>query len=149
MKPKTLILMVFGLVLGATALAAGEPLPAWAYPWVPDYKVPDDDGILRSVPDSVAAISVTQQRDLFLRRIGIQPTTHPCPRWLRGAANPRCAPVAPATAPKAPVALKTPVWPGCLPLTSSSRYLTTKAVRANSRGRRVRPTCSCPPMRMP
>jgi cytochrome c553 len=59
-----------------------------------------------------------------LHRISIQPITHPCPRWLRGAANPRCEPAAPATAPKVPGALKTPVWPGCLPLTSSSRSST-------------------------
>lgn len=65
MKPRTLILTVFGLVLGARALAAGEPLPAWAYPWAPDYKPHADDGIPRRVPDSTAAFTITQERDLF------------------------------------------------------------------------------------
>jgi cytochrome c553 len=40
--------------------------PAWAYPWAPDFKAPPDDGVPRRVPDSAAAFTVTQERDLFL-----------------------------------------------------------------------------------
>ena len=39
--------------------------PAWAYPWVPDFKILPDDGIPRRVPDSDAAFTITQERDLF------------------------------------------------------------------------------------
>jgi cytochrome c553 len=40
--------------------------PAWAYPVnPPDFKPTPDDGILRRVPDSSAAFTLTQLRDLF------------------------------------------------------------------------------------
>jgi len=41
------------------------PLPAWAYPWDPNFKAPPDDGIPRRVPDSTATFTLTQIRDLF------------------------------------------------------------------------------------
>lgn len=41
------------------------PLPAWAYPWDPNFKVPPDDGVPRRVPDSTATFTLTQIRDLF------------------------------------------------------------------------------------
>jgi len=43
-----------------------DSFPAWAYPWAPDFKPPPDDGIPRHVPDSAAAYTITQERDLFL-----------------------------------------------------------------------------------
>jgi cytochrome c553 len=56
----------------ASSLAAGTPAhseegpPAWAYPVnPPDFKLPPDDGTLRRVPDSSAAFTLTQLRDLF------------------------------------------------------------------------------------
>jgi len=39
--------------------------PAWAYPWAPDFKAAPDDGVPRHVPDSTAAFTITQERDLF------------------------------------------------------------------------------------
>jgi cytochrome c553 len=39
--------------------------PAWAYPWVSDFKGPPDDGVPRHVPDSAASFTITQERDLF------------------------------------------------------------------------------------
>ena len=69
MSARILILTALGLVLGATAtttaFAAGEPLPAWAYPWAPDVNLPVDDGVMRRVPGSAATYSVTQINDLF------------------------------------------------------------------------------------
>lgn len=69
MSARILILTALGLVLGATAtttaFAAGEPLPAWAYPWAPDVNLPVDDGVARRVPGSAATYSVTQINDLF------------------------------------------------------------------------------------
>lgn len=65
MNIKTAILTACGLVLGAAALAAGEPLPAWAYPWAPEIKLPVEDGVARRVPGSAAVYSVTQINDLF------------------------------------------------------------------------------------
>jgi cytochrome c553 len=45
--------------------AASDSFPAWAYPWAPDFKSPPDDGVPRHVPDSTAAFTITQERDLF------------------------------------------------------------------------------------
>jgi cytochrome c553 len=47
------------------AQAEAESFPAWAYPWAPDFKAMPDDGLPRHVPDSDAAFTVTQERDLF------------------------------------------------------------------------------------
>jgi cytochrome c553 len=45
--------------------AASDSFPAWAYPWVPDFKSAPDDGVPRHVPDSAAAFTIAQERDLF------------------------------------------------------------------------------------
>jgi cytochrome c553 len=67
-------LTVFGVALSGAALAqspgsvpsnSSSSFPAWAYPWAPDFKVPADDGVPRHVPDSAAAFTITQERDLF------------------------------------------------------------------------------------
>jgi cytochrome c553 len=67
-------LAVFGMALcsaavaqvpGASPPASSAAFPEWAYPWVPDFKGPPDDGIPRHVPDSAAAFTLTQERDLF------------------------------------------------------------------------------------
>ena len=47
------------------ASTSSASFPAWAYPWAPDFKAPPDDGVPRHVPDSSAAFTVTQERDLF------------------------------------------------------------------------------------
>jgi cytochrome c553 len=70
------VLAAFGLVVSSPAVAQApkpdsRPLtspnsfPAWAYPWAPDFKPPSDDGVPRHVPDSAAAFTITQERDLF------------------------------------------------------------------------------------
>ena len=60
------------LTFAAAALASGssargqEAAPAWAYVVnPPDFRPPPDDGRLRHVPDSAAAFTLTQVRDLF------------------------------------------------------------------------------------
>jgi cytochrome c553 len=69
-------LAIFGLAVtgvakaqapNATSSPSASPasFPAWAYPWAPDFKAPPDDGVPRHVPDSTAAFTVTQERDLF------------------------------------------------------------------------------------
>jgi cytochrome c553 len=60
---------------GAQTPSASSPsgsYPAWAYPWAPDFKAAPDDGAPRHVPDSTAAFTVTQERDLFF-----SPDWHP------------------------------------------------------------------------
>jgi cytochrome c553 len=52
-------------VSGVSPPASSAAFPEWAYPWVPDFKGPPDDGIPRHVPDSAAAFTITQERDLF------------------------------------------------------------------------------------
>ena len=69
-------LAIFGMAVSGAAVAqtpATSPapsaspgsFPAWAYPWAPDFKAAPDDGVPRHVPDSAAAFTVTQERDLF------------------------------------------------------------------------------------
>ena len=50
---------------GSSATVPSASFPAWAYPWAPDFKGPPDDGVPRHVPDSAAAFTMTQERDLF------------------------------------------------------------------------------------
>jgi cytochrome c553 len=50
---------------GSTAPVSPASFPAWAYPWAPDFKVAPDDGVPRHVPDSTAAFTLTQERNLF------------------------------------------------------------------------------------
>ena len=47
------------------APASSASFPAWAYPWVPDFKVQPDDGVPRHVPNSTQSFTITQERDLF------------------------------------------------------------------------------------
>src|ERR1700686_5610550 len=49
----------------SSAPASPASFPAWAYPWAPDFKAPPDDGVPRHVPDSTAAFTITQERNLF------------------------------------------------------------------------------------
>ena len=50
---------------GSSPPASPGSYPAWAYPWAPDFKAPPDDGVPRHVPDSAAAFTIAQERDLF------------------------------------------------------------------------------------
>ena len=47
------------------ASAPPSSFPAWAYPWVPDFKIAPADDVLQHVPDSAASFTVKQERDLF------------------------------------------------------------------------------------
>jgi cytochrome c553 len=49
----------------SSSAATSNSFPAWAYPWAPDFKSAPDDGVPRHVPDSTAAFTITQERDLF------------------------------------------------------------------------------------
>jgi len=44
---------------------ATAPLPAWAYPWNPDFKGSLDDGLPRRVPNSTATFTLKQIGDIF------------------------------------------------------------------------------------
>ena len=64
------IVAVSGAAVGQSptstpAASTADPFPSWAYPWVPDFKATPDDGVPRHVPDSTAAFTITQERDLF------------------------------------------------------------------------------------
>jgi len=66
---------VTGIALNAASMAqtqsptpASAPpssFPAWAYPWVPDFKVTPADDVPQHVPDSTASFTIKQERDLF------------------------------------------------------------------------------------
>jgi hypothetical protein len=62
------------------ARAQAEDIAAtWAYAVnPPDFKVKPDDGTPRHVPDSTAAFTVTQARDLFFA-LDWHPSDHPPP----------------------------------------------------------------------
>jgi len=61
------VLAAVYLTVGAQLLArADNPWPVWAYPVnPPGLKPAEDDGTLKHVPNSEAAYTVTQVRDLF------------------------------------------------------------------------------------
>ena len=74
-----------GFALGAalsaallvTRARADDVPPGWAYAVnPPDFKVQPDDGTPRHVPDSTAAFTVTQARDLFFA-LDWHPSDHP------------------------------------------------------------------------
>ena len=72
-----------GLALSVAPLTtwaqADDAPPAWAYPVnPPDFKVQPDDGAPRHVPDSTAAFTLTQARDLFFA-LDWHPSDHPPP----------------------------------------------------------------------
>ena len=78
MTVKTATLTLFAVILGTSSAAGGESLPAWAYPWAPEIKLPVDDGIARRVPDSGAIYSLTQINELFAAVVW-HPANHPAP----------------------------------------------------------------------
>jgi cytochrome c553 len=63
----TFAILSLAFVLAAASSAQSqEAPPAWAYPVnPPDFKPTPDDGVPRHVPDSTAAYTLTQVRDLF------------------------------------------------------------------------------------
>ena len=73
--------LALGVALSAAPLVtraqADDAPPAWAYAVSPpDFKVQPDDGTPRHVPDSTAAFTVTQARDLFFA-LDWHPSDHP------------------------------------------------------------------------
>src|SRR5262249_43693394 len=78
---RILVGLGFGLALSVAPLTtwvlADNAPPAWAYPVnPPDFKPAPDDGTPRHVPDSTAAYTVTQARDLF-EALDWHPRDHP------------------------------------------------------------------------
>jgi cytochrome c553 len=67
----TVGVVVYGAAMAQTpnvpspSPAQPDSFPAWAYPWAPDFKSAPDDGVPRHVPDSRAAFTITQERNLF------------------------------------------------------------------------------------
>jgi cytochrome c553 len=56
----------------APSPSAPDSLPAWAYPWDPDFQAPPADDAPQRLPGSAAAFSWKQVRDLF-----VSPDWHP------------------------------------------------------------------------
>src|SRR5262245_33361163 len=78
-KPMNIrIRVVTAVVLTWLSVAHGQDTPPpWAYVMnPPDFKPPPDDGSLRRVPDSNAAFTLTQVRDLFFAP-DWHPSDHP------------------------------------------------------------------------
>jgi hypothetical protein len=111
-------------------LASSDSFPAWAYPWAPDFKAAPDDGIPRHVPDSTAAFTITQERDLFF-----------APDWHPGDHPPMPDVVAHGRPPDVRACgachrvegavRRTPAWPGSRRPTSRNKWPTTKAAPEN------------------
>jgi hypothetical protein len=140
-----LLAPVFGVLFAASAfaqtstapVAVPESFPAWAYPWVPDFKVPPDDGVPRHVPDSAAAFTITQERDLFFSP-DWHPEDHgPMPDIVAKGDHLTRGRVVHATAPKAREGPRTQVWRVFQLPTSCSRWPTTKTARVNFRALNV------------
>lgn len=60
----------------SASLASQQPPPPWAYPFQPPVNPLPDDGVPRRVPESAAAITLTQVRDLYTAP-DWHPTDHP------------------------------------------------------------------------
>jgi cytochrome c553 len=72
-----LAMLGLATALPRTAHAQDDAPPAWAYPVnPPDFKPEPDDGKPRHVPDSTAAFTLTQARDLF-EALDWHPSDHP------------------------------------------------------------------------
>ena len=81
MRHHVLARLALGVALSAallvTRVQADDTPPSWAYAAnPPDFKVQPDDGTSRHVPDSTAAFTVTQARDLFFA-LDWHPSDHP------------------------------------------------------------------------
>jgi len=66
-------LAIMGMAAGGVPIAQAQSpapasaasFPAWAYPWVPDFKVAPADDVPRHVPDSNQSFTIAQERNLF------------------------------------------------------------------------------------
>ncbi len=117
---------------GSSPSVAHGSFPAWAYPWAPDFKAAPDDGIPRHVPDSAAAFTIMQERDLFFA-----PDWHPHdhPPMPDVVAHGRPPDVRACGSCHRTEVQRTQVWPVFLPLTLFSRWPTTKAAPENFQAR--------------
>jgi cytochrome c553 len=89
MKKTLLCVSAFALVLSAHAIRASaeDGLPTWAYPVnPPGLKPAPDDGSLKHVPNSKAAYTLTQIRDLFTPP-DWHPNSHPAMPDVVGRGN--------------------------------------------------------------
>jgi len=75
----TLAIVASGVAVAQTPNAGStpsalkpEPVPAWAYPWDPDFKTPPADDAPHRLPGSTASFRWAQARDLFF-----SPDWHP------------------------------------------------------------------------
>jgi cytochrome c553 len=69
----TLACLVLSPIRGsAQTTSPTESFPSWAYAWDPEFKVPPADDVPQRLPNSTAAFSVKQSRDLFF-----SPDWHP------------------------------------------------------------------------
>ena len=119
------------LLTGASALGQEKP-PAWAYPVnPPDFKAPPDDGTPRKVPDSDLTLTLTQVRDLFFRRTGIQAIILRSLRWWPAAASRRCSRAASVIAPMARAVRRMQTSWVCRLTTSNNRLPISRAARGN------------------
>jgi len=82
------LLASLGIDLTITEVRAADP-PSWAFPINPPGLSPaPDDGVPRHVPESDAAFTLTQVRDLFFHRTGIRTIIRRCPASLGMAESP-------------------------------------------------------------
>src|SRR6202140_290860 len=73
---------------GSSPPPSPASFPAWAYPWAPDFKAPPDDGAPTHVPDSAAAFTIAQERNLFFAP-DWHPADHPpMPGVVAGGGQP-------------------------------------------------------------
>jgi hypothetical protein len=130
--------LMLGVALSPPGSAWAEDVPpAWAYAMNPDFKPEPDDGKLRHVPDSTAAYTLTQARDLF-SALDWHPNDHRrFPRSSPTFASPRSGRVAFAIARTDRADRKMPASPACRSSISYSRWPIATTARGLPRCRSV------------
>ncbi len=130
--------LALGLALSASpqmpAQAEDMP-PPWAYARNPDFKPAPDDGAARHVPDSTAAFTVTQARDLFAA-LDWHPADHPpLPDIVAHGRKPDVMACGVCHRADGPAVRRMPASLVCQRNISCSRWRTSKAGRGRPRCR--------------
>ena len=122
-----LFALASALTISTIAQSQEEP-PPWAYPVNPDFKLPPDDGTVRRVPDSTVTLHCPKYVIGSSHRIGIPVIIPRCPRLWPVAGSQTCLLAVSVIAQMGLAVPRMRTSRACQRATSSSRWLTSRAV---------------------